>query len=232
MPSTIRCGLALLLVSLAACGGDPGPANPIDARTPRDTAVDTPIPIDGPTLCNTEFQNCSNGEKCTLTGGRPQCVPIDGRRQLGETCTRGGPSVDDCDSLLVCHLGTCKLLCTRAGAQCPNSGHCLQYQTFNDGTCADPCTPFDSANTCAPGSTCEVGFTISGVGPGYRCRPIGTVIDGRACNPEGAPFCLEDSTCGTIEGSFCGALCSDSHPCETGTCTRYPGDPTLGACGE
>lgn len=116
--------------------------------------------------CSPGLQDCPDDQKCTpwkcgdgCCTNSTRCLPITGKAQAGEECTRDGPGqFDDCDAGLFCSPkggtggsgpGTCSVLCiTPAEGE---ADHCselgfpdLSCITFNGGSypaCKESCDP-------------------------------------------------------------------------------------------
>ncbi len=220
---------------MAACGDDAG--NLPDAP-PADAAIDATIdamldapPIDGdivlPTTCDTITQDCPDGYRCTISfvNGRPapNCQPAEtGTVAEGAACLRDDATdVDNCSIGTWCSGGgLCEPFC-KTNADCDNGDRCFQLITLEDGVCESPCTVFVDS-TCAAGLTCDLGFSPSSDPRAQpRCRPLGTVDHGGACElgqPAPELSCRASATC---DFAGCRDLCDDTHPCAVGECEIF-----------
>lgn len=227
--TSMRGGLALLLLVLAACSGDTNPvgicANDADCTIPG-TRCDlarmqcvcaTDEACEPEDFCNTAgvcqkrtgctvTADCGEGTFCDAASGI--CLQDPGAPGIGSPCGLSS----QCPYGTVCREGTCQ-------EGCFGNGDCLLGQICIDGFC----------NTAGPGETvctdsgfCEYGSIC---GDDNRCREaIGPYC--RGCsprtsmnpNPCDAPrnFCLINSQ--ELGGftNFCGVDCSEGQACPNG----------------
>lgn len=224
---SFRSRVFTILVATTACGDD-GPSTPI--------TVDAAPVIDAvvlPATCNPVEQDCPTGYKCTFVTPRGilehGCRAVAGEIAEGGACT-GVDGDDNCAAGTFCQSGRCKRFCN-SQVDCGATQGCAFYRT-GDGTCEDPCTPFD-ASTCPTGFSCDFLNARTPSEPAVRfCRLIGTVPPGGDCDLHfGAENeCEANHTC----QQTCMPLCDDTHPCQSGTCrpptNAGPNPANAGVC--
>jgi hypothetical protein len=123
----------------------------------------------------------------------------------------------------------CVAFC-RDDAGCAAPERCLTIGNLapQDGLCIDPCTPWGS--DCPTDMWCNPREATNGDLIG-TCTSAGPQQLNQDCTNL---TCGEDLVClvnNTTMETTCYALCDDTHPCATGTCTGINGLPTqVGAC--
>jgi hypothetical protein len=177
--------------------------------------------------------DCENA--CIMEEGDPTgegvCGPY---RELGESCTRPGYALDDCEPGLDCSRES---VCVQDGggaSEC--GGRCTsdQYCIISFGECRDKCR-FDTdcaTGCCAPleggGSAClddrYCDDSGGGGGGGDQCNCASDEI---CVNTDGVPGCYPTCTsnsqcasgcCSTVDGAAGNACAPDSSYCEADAC--------------
>ncbi|GEM_PF-1404958 len=173
--------------------------------------------------CIPGLQDCPEGQKCTpylmQEGGccvdATHCVPDDGGRQFGDTCTRAA-NTDDCAKGLFCMTstsgalgeGVCLELCDPDVGTCEHGGSCF---SFNDGIlplCEQECHPL--LQDCQNTQNCYAAFDrFICAKPGFA---NGEGLDGSACEAiqsceTGLVCVLSTSTAGCMDTRCCTPFC-------------------------
>jgi hypothetical protein len=194
-----------------------------------------------PPECDLFAQDCDAGEKCVPDWFATRvCEPIaPDPIPDGEPCDDGGD--DPCGAGSWCGPtdsqgnGTCVPLCTGTPADpiCPPDTICVMDDEGIVAYCQAPCDPF--ADAPCPGST-----SCQPTAQGFGCIEEGGHLQNGACVENDS--CIDGLYCADgalVEGCCfdrcCTTLCSDDHPCDSGTCHplpgQVPGPEGLGFCG-
>jgi hypothetical protein len=215
--------LALLAVTLVACGDDTAPPPPVDSgvrdsdpvddtgvptdsSTPMDAGdvgpADSTPPTDGTTDAPMDTgPSCMATDRCTCL---PEGISCEGGCPAGTTCLENG-----CGSMF----------CFAAGGRCNSDADCPATSTCQPTDDGDAC--IRSSAGCADSRECPVGFACEGGSCVDRRVPCVLNSDcpwGYACGNVGSP----------AVGSFCEYIardCVDLDSCfGLGVCRDFDGD--------
>ena len=162
-----------------------------------------------------EFQSdCRNA--CLMEDGDPEGSGICGPyRELGESCTRPGYAIDDCDFGLRCSRdGVCV---DDSDGNSPCGGRCTEDQwcITDFGECRDSCR-FDS--DCATGCCAPLEGGDAACLDSRYCDEGGGSSGGDECN------CSSDEICVNTNGvPGCYPICTSNSECSSGCCSTVDG---------
>ncbi len=186
--------------------------------------------------CDVSKQNCPSGTrpKCTrvLDGAGAsysECLAETGRGQLGQSCTRAAPGMDDCAKGLYCNSGfspdgalACRRFC-HASKDCGVGVVCVHpFGSTSDGICVPSCRLGD--DTCSADRTCRQ----VDVDPGTKDDLFACTMDGNrgewaAC--DASNDCAHGLECYV---GVCWRLCGGALTCQDDPC--YQLSPSHSAC--
>jgi hypothetical protein len=200
--------IALLVATLAACGGNSGGTSKPDAR-PRPFAmpISTMSPDGAPLQAVQRLPaSCDDQNPCTKDSCDPDthlCVndpAID-----GTACV----SADLCSVETTCKAGLCvgskTKDCTAASDQCHKSGYCLPTTGLCTYPNADDHTACDDGDLCTSGDQCLAGVCTAApiqCGAGVTCDPKTGQCPGFPTATWGIVFDPSASTAGAIDPTF------------------------------